>query len=1309
MRKTFISLTFIYCCIMMGCKIDSNQTINDEFHSNLTPTAKNISPDSISALEKFKLSSSLSLPAYIVNQIDVSHNFISKINSHQIIAQNPQVRTPGTGSFSAPQNVEATPQIWKTPLPELFTLKDPVSRDANPFSFMSHSKPQGLSHDDIYNFYEDLDGNMWIGTYGGGIMRLDGQYIAHYNKQHGGEIPEVIEIQGDVDGNIWVATTEGLFKINGKHTHFYDSKGGLLHNSLQSLQVDLHGNVWISYWEGGISKFDGEIFHHYGKDQGLSIEEMQILQVDKKGHVWISAYEDGLFLFKEGSFFIYEVPYLSYDHPIMAIGIGRNDDIWLSLYDIGVARFDGNVFEFFLVKDGFPSGSIYQIIEDSKQRVWFGSWGKGAIVMDNTNIRIFGKDQGLSSELINDIYEDQKGIIWIGYSGGMARYYGDIFEHFVTTPAFDQQISAIAQSSDGLLWISSDEGGIMSYDGKKFVHYSSDPENPQIYISGLVSDSKGNIWLSIDEKGIFRFDGKNFYNYTSSQLPTNFYIDGGIEDSKGNLWFIIGEDGILKYDGDSITHFTTDNGLPVNYATTIIEDRQGNIWIGTYGGGVLKIDQHEYTSFTQKDGLGSDYIFSAFADSIGNIWFGTDGKGLSVFNESDFTNFTSNDGLTDNYIFSITQDKNSNMIFGGRFGLNILTKKDLQIISENKSHPHSDYTNKDIHFINHTYEEGFLGVGCNQGAILSDDDRIWIGSNDRLTAFFPEASFYDTIAPKVSINQIALFNEYPDWKQLLDRQDTTILMANGVKLQRFRFSGLRPWNQIPENLTLAHDNNFITFQFTGVSTSSAGKLFYSFMLEGFDRQWNKPTRDNFAHYGNLPPGEYNLRVKAVNRMGLWSEEDQYSFIIKNPWWNMWWAWLMYIFTGTLILYQIVKAREKELQIENKLLDNEILLAHKTIEIKQNIVANVSHELRTPLTGIIGITDILAKTPLNDKQREYLLTLKQTGNNLREIINQILDYAKIESGQLSLKKSTFSLYEMFSHAEKVFESLCHHKDVKFETYIHPEIPDFLWSDRGRINQILLNLLYNAIKFTHKGCICIEAVIEKNPVNSLPTTPHEMMIKISVKDTGVGISEEAMKKLFVPFSQVELKDTRETDSTGLGLAISKKLTELLEGNIGVESTVGTGSTFWFTFKTEKAITPDSDVAAKERQENEPVGSLKILLVEDKKVNQMVIKLILQNMGHKVEIAAHGKIALEMFTPEKYDVILMDIQMPVMDGITATQSLKAKYKDIPPIIGLSANAFEGDREKYIGLGMDEYITKPVTEESLNMVLKKMCFPVH
>ncbi len=376
--------------------------------------------------------------------------------------------------------------------------------------------------------------------------------------------------------------------------------------------------------------------------------------------------------------------------------------------------------------------------------------------------------------------------------------------------------------------------------------------------------------------------------------------------------------------------------------------------------------------------------------------------------------------------------------------------------------------------------------------------------------------------------------------------------------------------------------------------------------------------------------------------------------------------------------------------------HDIEIAKQTIKFKQNFLANMSHEIRTPLTGVMGMIEALEHTKLSKKQQDFVNTIKLSGENLKVIIDQVLDYSKIEAGKVTIKPKVFEFRSLAETAKMLYKNNIK-KGVEMVVRIDEKIPAFISADKHRLSQIVNNLVSNAVKFTPKGSVEIRASLVE-----VRNETNDVTIKMEVRDTGLGIPEAMQKNLFLPFSQIEDKDTVYHEGTGLGLSICKQLVEMMDGDIGMVSKLSGGSTFWFTFHAHKAEIPSQEKPT--LSESVAPEHLRILFAEDKIVNQKVVKLMLHSLGHHVTIACNGKQAVKMYEPHKFDLILMDIQMPVMDGVAATQYLKEKYKYLPPVVGLSANAFEGDREKYMALGMDEYLTKPVKKDDFEVLIGKL-----
>jgi PAS domain S-box-containing protein len=340
----------------------------------------------------------------------------------------------------------------------------------------------------------------------------------------------------------------------------------------------------------------------------------------------------------------------------------------------------------------------------------------------------------------------------------------------------------------------------------------------------------------------------------------------------------------------------------------------------------------------------------------------------------------------------------------------------------------------------------------------------------------------------------------------------------------------------------------------------------------------------------------------------------------------------------LTIAQDVTARKQSQELKNSL-----EVARKTTRLKQQFLANISHEMRTPMNGVLGMTSILKKTLLDPTQLKYLRIIDDSARSMLNIINDVLQLSKIEAGKQQLNRKIINSREFCSRIDSLFQQAANSKNLEFSVHCNENVPGFFVSDENKLLQIITNLAGNAIKFTSTGSVKI--ILEK------PSSDNTL--KFLVEDTGIGISEQYHQKIFEEFGQVDTSRTRQSGGTGLGLAICKGLVQLLEGTIGLESRLKKGSTFWFTFSYNESTADSNTVQNNHKLNNQEFFNMDILLVEDIKVNQLVASLILKDMGCRVDIAPDGKQAIEKINKKKYDLVLMDIQMPVMDGITAVKN--------------------------------------------------------
>jgi K+-sensing histidine kinase KdpD len=372
-------------------------------------------------------------------------------------------------------------------------------------------------------------------------------------------------------------------------------------------------------------------------------------------------------------------------------------------------------------------------------------------------------------------------------------------------------------------------------------------------------------------------------------------------------------------------------------------------------------------------------------------------------------------------------------------------------------------------------------------------------------------------------------------------------------------------------------------------------------------------------------------------------------------------------------------------------------AEEMSQAKGEFLANMSHEIRTPMNGVIGTLQLLSDTKLGAVQREYVDTAHKSAHSLLTILNDILDLSKIEAGKLNIELIPFDLREIVSELITLHSMTAEEKVIQLYADIDEQLPQVLIGDPTRVRQILANLISNALKFTEKGHVVVK-------ISVVSSDDQYADIRMEVEDTGVGIREEIKDKLFNEFTQADGSTTRKYGGTGLGLAIVKQLVEMMHGHFGVESVPGEGSTFWFRLKL--GISAEQTVKQSLDQEMALKGKLSghVLLVEDNQINQMVAQKMLEKIGIRSTLAADGQEALDMLDQNEFDAVLMDCQMPVMDGFEATRQIRQQGELLGlPIIAMTANVMEGDREKCIEAGMNDYIGKPVVEAELKKILAR------
>lgn len=974
-------------------------TQQEDHHRSNINAPKNVEAKGYSVpLDSINIPAIITVGAPKVIQAGTPQIILTNTNVHVagdpvvILAGSPKVRTPGSGIFLLPKMIPVVDSHFVAGIPEVVITKDASTKDQNPQNFSSFGKLQGLKHGNVNCMLQDKFGNLWLGTAGGGVSKYDGKYFTHFTENEGLSNNSVLAMLEDRNGNLWFATYGGgVTKYDGKYFTHFDEKDGLS-NIVASMVEDNSGNLWFGFNGGGLGKYDGKYFTIYSEKEGLTDKPVLSSTRDRNGNLWFGTEGEGIIKFDGKSFFHFSVMEGLCDNDVKNILEDKKGNLWLSTSG-GLCKYDGNTFTTFTTEQGLSSNYLTGSLEDESGNLWFGTYGGGLIKYDGRSFTHYMDTDGLYNNLVFSMLEDKSGNLWFGaYGGGLTKYDGKTFTHFTKKEGLtNNAVFSILEEENENLWFGTNGGGLSKYDGKSFTHFTSKEGLGNNLIWSMLKDKRGNFWFGSSGGGVFKYDGKSFFHFTDKQGLCNNSVRCMMEDKKGNLWFGTEGGGVCKYDGNrveaiekgeklypgtqddlkkvkgkfvrSFTNYTVKDGLSNNVIFSMLEDKNGDLWFGTYGGGINKLTINEekgpqqkasFTRFTEKEGLSNNFVFTMIEDKNGNLWFGTSGGGVSKYDGKNFIHFTEKEGLSNNVVLSILEDKKGNLWFGTRFGLSKLANNYMARLTKMYANSTNDQL---LLFKNYTYQDGFLGIGCNANAIHEDKQgTIWIGANDRLTVFHAEGEESDNTPPNIQLTNVELFNENIAWAIFEENKDTTLTLGNGVVIAGFDFDKVDNWYGLPKNLSLAYNNNYLTFNFIGITQKQSKKVKYQYKLEGYDENWSVLTSRTDAPYGNLPNGSYTFKVKAMNSEGNWSNEFNYPVTIRPPWSKTWWFRSLVGLFILISLYSFYRWRTASLREAKKRLEKtveertaEVVHQKDEAEKQRNLVEKKQKEILDSIT------------------------------------------------------------------------------------------------------------------------------------------------------------------------------------------------------------------------------------------------------------------------------------------------------------------------------------------------------------------------
>lgn len=1190
---------------------------------------------------------------------------------------------------------------------------------------------------------EDRAGNLWLGTNSSGILKFNKYSGTFEHHLHHPEDPDTLcsnEVTAIYASShqgteyLWVGTRQGLSRMtifpNGrvsfKNYHHPQQGASLPGDKIWTLtEISLQGekSLWIGTDNGLCRLKFREDIHKEEKgarDFG-NIQRVEGLKGQSINALCVSAVD-----------------------PIPILWVGTTNGLYRLTGD-PKARPQLKCYRHYphdanSISDNYVTG----IVKDSQSGdLWIGTYREG-LNLFNPKTGTFSHYRhnpldlsSLSQSRISALYLDRSGILWVGtYLYGVNKVvYGPLKLKFKTirhepgniNSLSDDNVRAILEepgSKGDIIWIGTEGGGLNRWDRKanRFTRYRYDPDNPgsisdnDVYC--LHIDGSGTLWVGtakdlhqMDKDGQFRRCPLDGFNPPYSR---RLYLEQSVrciyEDHKGMLWIGTIGGGLTKLDPKRKTstnyrHQPSNSNSPANNSVYTIfetsEEGKEILWIGTYGGGLDKLDPEKETfkHYTHDplnpNSIGSDNILCIQEGLSGQdetpLWIGSYGGGLTRFDPQNetFVRFTMKNGLGDHTVYGILCDDNGNLWLSTNLGI-------------------SKFNPRRKVFKNYHVSDVLQGTEFNGGAYYkTGNGEMFFGGSYGVNAFHPSS---------------VKGNPHPPAMVLMVSKNFKVIASIDASTNE------------DKEIRLSSKDEAISFKFAALDYLNPQQNQYAYELEDFDEDWVYCGTNRTVNYTHIDPGHYVFRVKGSNSDNVWNETgiSVKLEVVPMIWETTWFKWLM-VLIGFIILLLVYRSwaverqrkalelqvaeKTKELKMSSENAREMALRAESANQAKSRFLTNISHEIRTPISGIIGITDLILQSALPEPQQSNFIMIKRSAQQLMEVLDDILDFSKIEAGQLNLDYMPFELPPLLNEVKDHVNAQVERKGLKFNISIHDNVPDTIINDPQRLKQVLFNLVGNAVKFTEKGSVTVSVKMEKGEKHTL---------HFSVSDTGIGIPVERQQYIFESFTQVNGSMSREHTGIGLGLAIARQLIELMKGKIWLESQPNQGSTFHFTLPfqlrenqqkpeiTGKTGTEETG-SKQEKDESEEKHRLmsqlsrlshkvRILVVEDNPINRKVAVKHIQSIKIPVDAVEDGTLAVEAVKKEKYDLILMDVQMPKMDGLTATKTIRQELemRDIV-IVAMTAHAMKEDKQECLDAGMNDYITKPFKPTQLYHVLSK------